>query len=144
MLFPSVHLILVCKSKCPKIMDTYQGEWGHCTFVIHNTCFPSWVYFTFLEAFNIYLIWLVLFINPKLQYLLSPCFSFINSAKLTLCFRLGPWNLLKDSTLSNLKVKLAAFLCTALMDFPLKHGIDKFWTSVASAWYLQGQSLFHR
>ena len=26
----SVHLILVCKSKCPKIMDTYQGEWGHC------------------------------------------------------------------------------------------------------------------
>ena len=30
MFFPSVHLILVCKSKCPKIMDTYQGEWGHC------------------------------------------------------------------------------------------------------------------
>ena len=30
MFFSSVHLILVCKSKCPKIMDTYQGEWGHC------------------------------------------------------------------------------------------------------------------
>ncbi|KAL4634382.1 hypothetical protein ACB092_04G195600 [Castanea dentata] len=32
MFFPSVHLILVCKFECPKIMDAYEGEWGHCDY----------------------------------------------------------------------------------------------------------------
>ena len=88
MFFPSVHLILVCKSKCPKIMDTYQGEWGHCD---NRYCFKS-------LALSLLLLGVLMDWPTQLFPLYIGCFNFLPlfvsqpTINLFSKLELGPWN----------------------------------------------------